>query len=83
MKRTTIVLPDDLADLVALEARRRHTSVSEVIRQLVAGGLAGGPGGRREIPWAGLFHDPEMVPARRLDQALADGWADDLDRDRG
>jgi hypothetical protein len=35
------------------------------------------PGG---IQWAGLFNDPGMVPAERLEEALADGWADDIDR---
>jgi hypothetical protein len=59
MKRATVTLPDDLADLVDREARRRQTSFSS------------------------LFHDPEMVPAERLDEELADHWADDIDRDRG
>jgi hypothetical protein len=34
----------------------------------------------RDIPWAGLFNDPGMIPAERLDEALANGWADDIDR---
>jgi 3-deoxy-D-arabino-heptulosonate 7-phosphate (DAHP) synthase len=37
----------------------------------------------RTIPWAGLFHDPDMVPAERIDDELAEHWVDDLDRDRG
>ena len=83
MKRATITLPDDLADLVDREARRRQTSFSEVIRQFILQGLAGSEAKPREIPWAGLFHDPDMVPAERLDEELARHWADDLDRDRG
>jgi Arc/MetJ-type ribon-helix-helix transcriptional regulator len=36
MKRTTITLPDDLALMLAREARRRDTSVSHVVRQALA-----------------------------------------------
>lgn len=82
MKRTTITLSDDLAELVALEARRKGTSVSGVVRDLVERGLTGSAERPRQIAWAGLFSDPEMAPARGLDAALAEGWADDLDRDR-
>jgi len=83
MKRATITLPDDLAELVDREAGRRQTSVSEVVRQYIVQGLSGSDEKPREIPWAGLFHDPDMVPAENLDEELAEHWADDLDRDRG
>ena len=83
MKRATITLPDDLAEMVDREARRRQTSFSEVVRQFITEGLAGTEKKPREIPWAGLFHDPDMVPAERMDEELAGHWADDLDRDRG
>ena len=82
MKRTTIVLSDELAELVAREAQRRRTSVSEVIRTLVAEGLTGSDENPREIPWVGIFSDTEMPAAARVEQALADRWADDIDRDR-
>ena len=82
MKRATITLPDDLADLVDREARRRQTSFSEVVRLFIVQGLSGSKEKPREIPWAGLFHDPDMIPAERLDEELAAHWADDLDRDR-
>jgi hypothetical protein len=82
MKRATITLPDDLADLVDREARRRQTSFSEVVRLFIAQGLSGSKEKPREIPWAGLFHDPAMIPAERLDEELAVHWADDIDRDR-
>ena len=82
MKRTTITLPDELAELIAREAQRRRTSVSGVIRTLLAESLGGSDEKPREIPWAGLFSDPGMPAAERVDEALADGWADDIDRDR-
>jgi hypothetical protein len=37
----------------------------------------------RVIAWVGLFEDPEMPPGERIDEALADGWADAIERDRG
>jgi hypothetical protein len=83
MKRATITLPEDLADLVDREARRLQTSFSEVVRQYIVRGLSGTDGKPREIPWAGLFQDPDMIPAERMDDELAAHWADDLNRDRG
>jgi hypothetical protein len=83
MRRATITLPDDLGELVDREAVRRQTSFSEVVRQLIAQGLSESEEKPREIPWAGLFHDPDMIPAERLDEELAKHWADDIDRDRG
>jgi len=82
MKRATITLPNDLAELVDREAQRRQTSFSDVVRQFIVIGLSGSEEKPREIPWAGLFHDPDMVPAERMDEELATHWADDLDRDR-
>jgi len=83
MKRATISLPDDLADLVDREAQRRQTSFSEIVRQYIVLGLSGSDEKPREIPWAGLFQDPDMIPAERMDEELAARWADDLARDRG
>jgi hypothetical protein len=83
MKRTTISLPDSLVELLTQEARRRETSVSEVIRGYVEKGLGGTKEHPRVIPWAGLFDDPGMVPGEAIDGALRAHWADDLDRDRG
>jgi hypothetical protein len=35
MKRTTVMLPDDVAARVRLEARRRGVSVAQVVREAV------------------------------------------------
>lgn len=81
MRRTTITLTDDLADLLEHEAKRLHVSVSELMRRLVrdAFGLSART---REIPWAGLFNDPGMVPGGSVDDELARNWARDIDRRR-
>lgn len=83
MKRATITLPDELADLVNSEARRRQTSFSEVIRHYVVLGMTGAEEKPREIPFAGLFHDPCMVHGDSIDESLSESWANDIDRDRG
>jgi len=80
MRRTTIGLPEDLADLLADEARQRGTSVSRLVRDLIARGLGGR---RREIPWAGVIDDAGMTPGAGVEEALEEGWEDDLHRDRG
>ena len=82
MKRTTITLPDELAELVAREAYRRQTSVSGLVRELIEKGLDLAPDAPREIPWAALFEDPTMTPAARIDEEIEQHWADDIDRDR-
>jgi len=83
MKRTTITLPDDLSDLVDSEARCRQMSVSDVIRTFIIEGLAGTAEKPREIPFAGLFHDPGMVTGDSIDEALKQHWADNIKRGRG
>jgi hypothetical protein len=83
MKRATISLPDDLAELVDSEARRRQTSFSEVVRLFLVQGLVGSSEKPRKIPWAGMVDDPAMVPAERMDELLIENWANDIDRDRG
>ncbi|MCE2425658.1 MAG: ribbon-helix-helix protein, CopG family [Pseudomonadales bacterium] len=75
--RTTISLPDELAELARVEARRRGISLSAVIRESLQDGL------RRplSLPWQGIVDDPES-PARSLDRVLARSWADDIAGDR-
>lgn len=85
---TTVTLPDDLAQLMEKEARRRRLSVPELLRDLLSSqpsseGAEKSQLQTRSISFAGLIDDPGMVPARRLDEALEEGWADAIARDRG
>jgi hypothetical protein len=80
MKRTTITLTEDLAELVEQEAARLHISVSELIRRIMRQAFVGTADKPREIPWAGLFDDPEMVAGRDIDDELKKKWIDDIDR---
>lgn len=83
MTKATITLPDDLAARVRDEAERRRTSFSAVIRELVTKAFGKAKERPREIPFANIFDDPTMVPAERIDEALAESWPDAIDRDRG
>ncbi len=53
MTRTTVTLPDDLAILLVREARRRETSVSDVVRRAVESFL-GGSGEGQALPFVAL-----------------------------
>lgn len=80
MKRTTIALPDDLATLVAREARRTSTSVSAVVRQALATRFDLSMRGRRRIPFASLGKSGRRHTARQMEEILAREWAPDRSR---
>lgn len=82
MKRTTITLTDDLAELIEREAQRQRTSVSQVIRQRLALAFLGSQEQPRRIPWAGIVNDPNLVHGENIDTELERDWVDDIDRDR-
>lgn len=73
MTRTTIALPDDLARLVAHEARRRDTSVSEVVRRALVNhfGLAGPT---RRLGFIGVGRSGQRHTARDAEAILAREW---------
>lgn len=83
MKRTTVTLPDDLAALAESEARRRHTSVSEIVRESLAEKLCPTAAKPRVIPWIGIGRSSGPPHARDLEKFLEENWADDIARDRG
>ncbi|MBI2864933.1 MAG: CopG family transcriptional regulator [Chloroflexi bacterium] len=41
MKRTTLVIPDDLASLLDLERRRSNRSIAEIVREALTRYLGG------------------------------------------
>jgi Arc/MetJ-type ribon-helix-helix transcriptional regulator len=79
MKRTTISLPDDLAGMVEREARRRRTSVSEVVRIALASHFdLHKP---RELPFANLYHSGHTSDAADLEDILAKEWPAAIEAD--
>jgi hypothetical protein len=80
MRRTTITLPDDLLEALERAARRGHTSVSDVIRRMLAAQLGMIAGGERPLPFANLGRSGQQHVARDMEALLAEGWTPDRDR---
>jgi metal-responsive CopG/Arc/MetJ family transcriptional regulator len=82
MNRTTISLPDSLAARLKDEARRRRTSVSDVVRDALAEHL--GVNRPRRVAFAGIINSASRNSASDVDAALvAEDWADHIERDSG
>ena len=73
MTRTTVSLPDDLATLLAREARRRETSVSDIVRRAVES-LLGVSSERRDLPFAALGRSGRRQTARDAEKILTAEW---------
>jgi predicted transcriptional regulator len=74
MKRTTLSLPDDLADALAREARRRSTSASAVARDALARHLHLIPGDARPLPFAAVGRSGQRTTGRDMEQLLEREW---------
>ena len=81
MKRTTLSLPDDLADALTREAHRRRTSASAVAREALVGHLHLAPTGARPLPFAAVGRSGQRSTARDMEDLLAREW-DEHARDR-
>ncbi|HEY2654243.1 MAG TPA: CopG family transcriptional regulator [Solirubrobacteraceae bacterium] len=78
MRRTTISLPDDLADALEREARRRSLPASAIARDALSNYLGIGPAGaRRELPFADLGHSGHRTTARDMEDLLEREWEPD------
>ncbi|HTP21475.1 MAG TPA: CopG family transcriptional regulator [Solirubrobacteraceae bacterium] len=78
MRRTTISLPDELAEALAREARRRSLPASAIARDALTMYLGiGGPGEQRELPFAGLGGSGHNTTARDMEDLLEQEWARD------
>jgi hypothetical protein len=73
MTRTTVTLPTDLATLLAREARRRETSVSELVRRAVAAFL-GATDDRQQVPFVALGRSGRRHTARDAEKILTAEW---------
>ncbi|HEX3392284.1 MAG TPA: CopG family transcriptional regulator [Solirubrobacteraceae bacterium] len=81
MKRTTLSLPDDLAQALKREARRRSISASAVARDALATHLHLVPGEGRPLPFAALGRSGHHTTGRDMERLLAREW-DEHARDR-
>jgi metal-responsive CopG/Arc/MetJ family transcriptional regulator len=80
MKRTTISLPNDLADALEREAHRRRIPVSKLAREAIEERLGRDSGNVRRLPFVGLGHSGHHSTARDIDKVLESEWT--IDRDR-
>lgn len=80
MKRTTLSLPEDLAHVLAREARLRGVSISAVVRDALSAHyhLDGSP---RQVSFAKLGRSDGKLAAADMDEYLAEHWADDIEED--
>jgi predicted transcriptional regulator len=76
MRRTTISLPDDLAEALDREAHRRALPVSAVAREAIAKHLGFGTAqDQRELPFAAIGRSGRRTTARDMEELLQQEWA--------
>ena len=81
MRRTTISLPDELADALEREARRRALPASAIARAALSEYLGiGRAGERRELDFAAVGHSGQKTTARDMEQLLEREWTSDARR---
>lgn len=69
MKRTTVMLPDDLDASVRMEAQRRGSSVAEVMREALAAYFAATP--PRRLSFIGIG-EGDVDGSERVDEIVGD-----------
>ncbi len=74
MKRTTVMLPEDLAALLEMERQRRNLSTAEVIREALAAYLRGENAQRKRLRFAALGRSGHRDTAREAESILAREW---------
>jgi predicted transcriptional regulator len=78
MRRTTISLPDELADALEREARRRSLPASAIARDALSDYLGfGRAGDERDLPFAALGRSGHETTARDMEDLLEQEWAPD------
>ena len=71
MPRITISLPDELADALEREARRRSMPASAIARDALSEYLGiGHAGERREVPFAALGRSGHQTTARDMEELM-------------
>ena len=79
--RTTVTLPDDTAEFLKSEARRRRQPASSIVREAVEKHLGICREVERELPFESLGVSRESNVSDRVDEILAAEWADAILRD--
>jgi predicted transcriptional regulator len=78
MRRTTISLPDELADALEREARRRSLPASAIARDALSDYLGiGRAGEQRELPFAAVGRSGQKTTGRDMEKLLEREWDPD------
>lgn len=75
-----MTLPDEFVEALERAARRGRTSVSDVVRRMLAAQLGMMAGGERPLPFANLGRSGEPHVARNMEDLLSEDWTPDRDR---
>lgn len=76
LKRTTILLPDDLAARIELERRRRDVSATTVVREALTAYFAQHEDRSKKLRFVGIGQSAHPDTAERAEEILAEEWAD-------
>lgn len=74
MRRTTLSLPDDVAEALTREAARRRTSASAVAREAIEHHLGLAGDAPRHVAFAAVGRSGRRTTARDLEIELREGW---------
>jgi hypothetical protein len=74
MTRTSLTLPEDLAQALTREAQRRSTSASAIAREAIAMHLGFITDRPRELPFVGIGRSGQRHTARDAEDILAREW---------
>ena len=69
-----------MADIVQSDARRQRTSISGVVRGMITRHYKLDQP-KRELPFANLYRSGHTDDASRLEEILAEEWADWIEKD--
>jgi len=73
MRRITVTLPDEVVEALERAARRGRTSVSDVVRRMLATQVGMMAGGERPLPFADLGRSGGRHVARNMEALLSEG----------
>ncbi len=76
MKRTTIMIPEDLANLLELERRRSNRSTARIVREALASYLRADGMEPKRLPFAALGRSGYRHIAREAEEILPREWGD-------
>jgi metal-responsive CopG/Arc/MetJ family transcriptional regulator len=74
MKRTTLMLPDDLAQLLEIERKRRDVSTAELVRRALRSYLVGEENQPRRLSFIGLGRSGTKDTSERVEEILQQEW---------